>query len=131
MKKEIEIIETKDAPSAIGPYSQAVEAGGFLFVSGQVGFDPKTTRLVPGGIVEQTAQILDNIRAVLSARKIAFDRIVKVTVYLTSMDDFSEMNRIYGLYFKSGYPARETVQVSRLPKGALIEISCIALLKKG
>ncbi|VVB59787.1 RutC family protein [uncultured archaeon] len=124
-------IETDKAPKAIGPYSQAIVAGNYLFASGQIAINPATEKLVEGGIKEQTTRVLDNLKAVLAAHNIDFSRVVKTTVYLKDMRDFAEMNVIYAARFSSDpKPARETVQVAGLPMGALVEISCIAYLGK-
>jgi len=122
-------ISTKDAPAAIGPYSQAVRVGDTLFTSGQVALDPATGNLVHGGIVEQTTRVLENLKAVLSAAGIDMIHVVKTTVFLKDMKDFAAMNEIYARYFApEGVvpPARSTVQVAGLPKDALVEIECIA-----
>ena len=122
-------ISTKDAPAAIGPYSQAVRVGDTLFTSGQVALDPHTGNLVPGSIVEQTTRVLENLKAVLSAAGIDMVHVVKTTVFLKDMKDFASMNEIYARYFApEGVipPARSTVQVAALPKDALVEIECIA-----
>jgi 2-iminobutanoate/2-iminopropanoate deaminase len=122
-------IATKDAPAAIGPYSQAVRVGDTLFTSGQVALDPATGNLVPGGIVEQTTRVLENLKAVLAAAGIDFVHVVKTTVFLKDMKDFAAMNEIYAHYFAPHGvvpPARSTVQVAALPKDALVEIECIA-----
>jgi 2-iminobutanoate/2-iminopropanoate deaminase len=122
-------IATTEAPAAIGPYSQAIRVGDTLFTSGQVALDPKTGNLVPGGINEQTTQVLENLKAVLAAAGIDFTHVVKTTVFLKSMGDFAAMNAIYATYFAAHGaipPARSTVQVAALPKDALVEIECIA-----
>jgi 2-iminobutanoate/2-iminopropanoate deaminase len=119
-------VSTDEAPKAIGPYSQAIRAGQFLFLSGQVGFDPATGQLVPGGISEQTYRVLQNVGAILSAAGLSFDHVVKTTVFLADMNDFAAMNDIYASYFKSPAPARSTVQAARLPRDAKIEIEVIA-----
>jgi 2-iminobutanoate/2-iminopropanoate deaminase len=121
-------VSTDQAPKAIGPYSQAIRAGQFLFLSGQVGFDPATGQLVPGGISEQTHRVLQNIGAILSAAGLSFDHVVKTTVFLADMNDFAAMNDIYASYFKSPAPARSTVQAARLPRDARVEIEVIAQL---
>jgi 2-iminobutanoate/2-iminopropanoate deaminase len=123
MKK---IISTNEAPAAIGPYSQAVRSGRFLFCSGQIPLDPKSGQIVPGDITAQTRRVLDNIAAVLRAEGLTFNHVVKTTIFLTSLDDFQIVNEIYGSYFKQNPPARSTVQVSALPKGANVEIDVIA-----
>lgn len=124
MKK---IISTNDAPAAVGPYSQAVRAGSFVFCAGQIPLDPKTAQIVPGDIGEQTRRVLDNITAVLKADGLTFENIVKTTIFLTDLGDFQTVNEIYGSYFKQQPPARSTVQVSALPKGARVEIEAIAM----
>jgi 2-iminobutanoate/2-iminopropanoate deaminase len=119
-------VSTDQAPKAIGPYSQAIRAGQFLFLSGQVGFDPATGQLVPGGISEQTHRVLQNIAAILSAAGLSLDHVVKTTVFLAEMNDFAAMNDVYASYFKSPAPARSTVQAARLPRDARVEIEVIA-----
>jgi 2-iminobutanoate/2-iminopropanoate deaminase len=119
-------VSTDQAPKAIGPYSQAIRAGQLLFLSGQVGFDPATGQLVPGGISEQTHRVLQNIAAILSAAGLSFDHVVKTTVFLADMNDFAAMNDIYASYFESPAPARSTVQAARLPRDARVEIEVIA-----
>lgn len=121
----IKQISTKKAPGAIGPYSQAIEAGGFLFCSGQIGLDPETGELRPG-IEIQTKQILENLKAVVEGGGTSLDKVVKTTIYLKSLSDFQTVNEIYGKFFDPHKPARATVEVSGLPKGALIEIDLIA-----
>ena len=123
MKK---IISTNEAPGAIGPYSQAVRSGNFLFCSGQIPLDPKSGQIVSGDIAAQTRRVLDNIAAVLRAGGLTFDNVVKTTIFLTDLGDFQTVNEVYGSYFKQDPPARSTVQVSALPKGAKIEIDAIA-----
>jgi len=120
-------IQTTDAPAAIGPYSQAIEAGGFIFYSGQIPLDPETGALVEGGIVEQTRRVMENMKAVLQASGRNFSNIVKTTIYLTDLADFATVNEIYGECFKEAPPARACVQVAALPKGALVEIDWIAI----
>ena len=119
-------VSTEQAPKAIGPYSQAIRAGQLVFLSGQVGFDPATGQLVPGGISEQTHRVLQNIGAILSAAGLSFDHVVKTTVFLADMNDFAAMNEIYASYFGSPAPARSTVQAARLPRDAKVEIEVIA-----
>ena len=121
-----EIIETKNAPSPIGPYSQAVRANGFVFVSGQIPVLPDTGSVVEGGIAEQTHQVMKNLSAILNAAGTGLGKVVKTTVYLSNLDDFSEFNQVYGEYFGDAKPARATVQVARLPKEVLVEIEAIA-----
>jgi len=119
-------VVTDKSPKAIGPYSQGVKIGDLVFVSGQIGNDPKTGEMVKGGINIQTRQALKNLSEVLKAAGSGQENVLKVTVYLTNMEDFPVMNGIYGKFFSEPYPARATVQVVRLPKDALIEIECIA-----
>jgi len=123
-------VEAADAPKAIGPYSQAIIANGFVFTAGQVGADPKTGTLVEGGIEPQTEQVLKNIESVLKAAGSSFDDVVKTTVFLADMNDFAKMNEIYAKRFRTPFPARSTVQVARLPRDAKIEIETVAVLKK-
>ncbi len=124
MKKHI--VQTEKAPKAIGPYSQAVKAGGFLYVSGQLGIDPATGNVVTGSMESEARQVFKNIQAILEAAKIDMDRIVKTTVYLTDMENFAVMNGVYGTYIPEPYPARTTVQVAALPKGGRIEVEVVA-----
>ena len=121
-------VHTQDAPAAIGPYSQAVVAGGLVFCSGQIAMDPSTGALVEGDVAAQTRQVLANLDAVLRAAGSSLDRVVKCTVYLTSMDDFSLMNMAYAEAFGATRPARAAVEVSRLPRGVDVEIDAIALI---
>ena len=121
-----EIIETKKAPAPIGPYSQAVRASGFVFVSGQIPVRPETGSVVEGGIAEQTHQVMKNLSAILGAAGLGLEKVVKTTVYLSNLDDFSKFNQIYGEYFADIKPARATVQVTRLPKEVLVEVEAIA-----
>ena len=126
-----EQVRTQAAPQAIGPYSQAVKCGGFLFASGQVALDPVSGNMTQGGIVEQTEQVLKNVSAVLAAAGIGLDKVVKSTVFLKDMNDFAKMNEVYARYLSGDgriAPARSTVEVSRLPKDSLVEIEVIALL---
>lgn len=120
------VIETTDAPKAIGPYSQAIKAGGLVFVSGQVAIDPETQQVVPGGIKEQTERVCENLKAILEAAGTELENVVKSTVYLRSMADFAAMNEVYGRYFKHEPPARSTVAVAGLPKDVQVEIDVIA-----
>ncbi len=122
-----EIIETAAAPSPIGPYSQAIRANGFLFVSGQIAIDPASGGVVAGGVEEQTRQVMKNVRAILEAAGSGLPRIVKTTIFLTNLDDFASVNRIYGEFLGDVKPARATVQVARLPKEVLVEIEAVAL----
>jgi 2-iminobutanoate/2-iminopropanoate deaminase len=122
-------ISTSSAPVAIGPYSQAVQVGDLVFTSGQIPFDPETGAMVAGGIREQTVRVLENLNAILQSTGLNFSHVVKTTVFLKEMQDFSVMNAVYADYFdfEDGcFPARSTVQVASLPKDALIEIDCIA-----
>jgi 2-iminobutanoate/2-iminopropanoate deaminase len=128
MKK---IISTSEAPAAIGPYSQAVRSGNFLFCSGQIPLDPKSGQIVPGDIAAQTRRVLDNVGAVLKAEGLTFENVVKTTIFLTDLGDFQTVNETYGSYFKRQPPARSTVQVSALPKGAKVEIEVIAVADEG
>ena len=123
-----EIIATEQAPQAIGPYSQAVRAGNLVFASGQIPLDPATKEFVAGGIAEQTEQVLKNLKAVFAAAGVAMDQIVKTTVFLADMNDFTAMNEVYGKYFAENPPARATVQAARLPKDAKVEIEAIAVM---
>jgi 2-iminobutanoate/2-iminopropanoate deaminase len=121
-------IETEAAPAAIGPYSQAIVAGGFLFTAGQIALDPVTGKIVEGGIVEQTTRVLANLREVLANSGATWADVVKSTVYLLDLADFPTVNEIYGKQIGNARPARSTVQVAALPRGGLIEIDLIALL---
>ena len=125
-----EIVKTESAPAAIGPYSQAVRAGSFVFASGQIPLDPKTGQFVEGGVAEQTEQVMRNLTAVLEAAGTGLDRVVKTTVFLADMNDFALMNEVYGRYFQENPPARATVQAARLPRDARVEIEVIALAGK-
>jgi 2-iminobutanoate/2-iminopropanoate deaminase len=120
------IVATENAPAAIGPYSQAVVAGSMVYTSGQIGLDPETAMMVPGGVPEQTGQVLENLSAVLEAAGSSLARVLKTTVYLRSMDDFAAMNAVYERAFGSVLPARATVAVAGLPKDALVEIEAVA-----
>ena len=120
-------ISTDRGPRAIGPYSQAIRANGFLFLSGQTPLDPATQQLVVGNITEQTTRVLENLKGVLEAAGSSLDRVVKTTVYLKDMNDFAAMNEVYACYFPTDPPARATVEVARLPKDARVEIDLIAL----
>ena len=125
MKK---IIHTTQAPAPIGPYSQAVRAGGFLFVSGQIPLNPQSGDLIMDSIENETHQVMANIKAILQVEGLGFPNIVKTSIFLKNMDDFAKVNATYGEYFSGDFPARETVQVSRLPKDVNVEISVIAVL---
>jgi len=122
-----EVIATNDGPKAIGPYSQAVKANGFIFVSGQIPFDPATQQLVAGDVAAQTERVLQNLSAILQAAGSSLDLVVKAGVFLKNMSDFAAMNEVYGRYFTQAPPARSTVEVARLPKDVLVEIDVIAL----
>jgi 2-iminobutanoate/2-iminopropanoate deaminase len=122
-----EIISTPDAPKAIGPYSQAVRAKGLVFVSGQVAIDPATQQVIDGDVAVQTERVMKNLSAILAAAGSRLDLVLRCTVFLKSMNDFTAMNAVYGKYFNSAPPARSTVEVSRLPKDVLVEIDVIAL----
>jgi len=124
MKRQIVVTDTM--PKAIGPYSQAVWAGDWLFSAGQIALDPATGTMVPGGIAEQTARVLDNIRGLLKSQGLDFRNVVKTTVFLSDMNNFAVMNEIYAKYFTKDPPARATVQAARLPKDALVEIDFVA-----
>ena len=126
-----QVFSSDRAPKAIGPYSPAIRAGQLLFVSGQVPLDPATGQMVAGGIAEQTRRVLDNIGALLTAGGRSFADVVRTTIFLADMNDFAAVNEIYGQYFPEPYPARATVQVSRLPKDARVEIDVIASYEAG
>ena len=121
-----EVVSTKEAPAAIGPYSQGIKVGTLLFLSGQISIDPKTNQMNSGSIEEQTKQALQNLDAVLRAEGMSMENIVNTTVFLKDVNDFGKMNTVYGTFFKDKPPARATVQVARLPRDALVEISAIA-----
>jgi 2-iminobutanoate/2-iminopropanoate deaminase len=124
----IQFTSTPRAPRAIGPYSQATRANGLLFTAGQVGFDPATGELVDGGIAEQTARVLENVRAILQAEGLELASVVKTTVFLVDMADFAEMNTVYARAFGDHRPARSTVAVAARPRGARVEIEAVAVL---
>jgi 2-iminobutanoate/2-iminopropanoate deaminase len=121
-------IQTEHAPAAIGPYSQAIKAGGFVFASGQIPIDPKTGEFVAGGIGEQTERVLKNLAAVLEAAGSGLDQVVKTTVFLADMKDFGAMNEVYGRFFNGATPARATVAAAGLPRDARVEIEAIAVV---
>jgi 2-iminobutanoate/2-iminopropanoate deaminase len=125
MKK---VIHTDKAPKAVGPYSQAVSTGNLLFTAGQVAIDPATGKLVEGGIQDQTRQVMENLRAILTAARTDFTKVVKSTVFLQDIKTFADFNQVYAAYFPSEPPARSTFQVGALPLGAMVEIEMIALL---
>ncbi|MCX7846023.1 MAG: RidA family protein [Dictyoglomaceae bacterium] len=123
-----EVINTNKAPKAIGPYSQAVKVGNFIFISGQIPIDPDTGEVIDGDIKEQTKRVLENIKGILDSVSCSLNNVVKTTVFLKNLDDFSAMNEIYATYFPENFPARSTIEVSRLPKGVSIEIEAIAII---
>jgi len=122
-----EVIATKDAPQAIGPYSQAIKAAGMVFCSGQIALDPATATIVGSDVAQQTERVLKNLSAVLAGAGSGLDRVVKTTVFLKNMGDFAAMNEVYGRHFKTTPPARSTVEAARLPRDVLVEIDVIAL----
>ena len=124
MKK---IISAENAPKAIGPYSQGVEANGFVFFSGQIPLDPQTMQMVEGDITVQAEQVLQNVEAVLAGADCKFSNVIKTTMFLANMDDFAKANEVYAKYFTDNQPARSTVQVAKLPLGALVEVECVAV----
>jgi len=128
MKK---IVSTSDAPAAIGPYSQAIRSGPLLFCAGQIPLDPRSGQMASDDISEQAKRVLENISAILRAANLNFGHVVKTTIFLTSMDDFQTVNEVYGSYFRENPPARSTVAVSALPKGAKVEIEVIAMASEG
>jgi 2-iminobutanoate/2-iminopropanoate deaminase len=123
-----DIVLTDRGPQPIGPYSQAVKSNGFVFISGQVALDPKTNEFVGADVRQQTERVLENLKAILEASGVSFNHVVKTTVFLKDMNDFSAMNEVYARYFTAAPPARSTVQAARLPKDALVEIDLIASL---
>ena len=123
-----EAVQTENAPKAIGPYQQAIKGNGFIYTAGQIPIDPKTANFVEGDISAQTRQVLENLKAVLEAGGSALDRVVKATVFLKNMADFAAMNEVYAQYLGSAKPARSTIAVAELPRGALIEIDLVALV---
>ena len=122
----VKILETSKAPKAIGPYSQAVEAGGFIFCSGQVALNPDTGKIEGESAADQAGRVIENLRAVLEAAGVGLDRVVRTTIFLTDMNDFSSVNQVYGSFFKDSPPARATVAVKTLPLDVRVEIDCIA-----
>ena len=124
-----EIISTDKAPAAIGPYSQGVKAGGFLFLSGQIALDPQTMSVVPGDAAAQTEQAMKNMKAALGSQGLDFSDVVTTTVFIKDMTEFKRINEVYGRFFEKDAPARSCVEVARLPKDVLVEIEAIALLK--
>lgn len=123
---EKKIINTNNAPAPIGPYNQAVEYGNLLFISGQIPIDPKTGNLVDGDVKAETTQVMENLKAILTEAGLDFSNILKTTIFLMDMGQFPQVNEIYGQYFTTDAPARETVQVAGLPKGVKVEISMVA-----
>jgi len=123
-----QVVKTINAPAPIGPYNQAIKANGFVFLSGQVAFDPATGELVHDNIAAETHQVMKNIEAVLKEAKLSFEHIVKTTIFLSDMALFAEVNEVYGTYFNGDYPARETVAVKGLPRGVNVEISMTAVV---
>lgn len=123
------VIETSAAPAAIGPYSQAIKANGFLFISGQIPINPETGQMTAVEAVAQTKQVMQNLSAILNAEGLSFNEVVKTTIFLTDLADFARVNETYAAYFESAPPARSTVQVAALPKGAKVEIEAIAALR--
>lgn len=121
------IINTNNAPAPIGPYSQAVAAGNFIFVSGQIALNPATGALVTGDIATETKQVMENIKAILDEAGIDFSNIIKTSIFLMDMQNFAQVNEVYGTYFKDNFPARETIQVAGLPKGVNVEITVTAM----
>ena len=126
MKKKV--IQTEKAPKAIGPYSQAIQVGNFLFLSGQIPLDPKTGELVKGDIRKQTQQVLENIKGVLESQKLGMENVVKVTIFLKDIGNFNQVNEVYATYFPSSPPARSTVEVAKLPRDTDIEIEALAIV---
>ncbi len=126
MRKKV--IHTEKAPKAIGPYSQAVQAGNFVFLSGQIPLDPKTGEVVKGDIRQQTKQVLENMKGILESQRLGMENVVKVSIFLKDLGNFNQVNEVYATYFPSSPPARSTVQVAKLPRDAEIEIEAIALI---
>jgi 2-iminobutanoate/2-iminopropanoate deaminase len=129
-KMEKKVVFTEKAPKPIGPYSQAIIAGNLIFTAGQIPIDPATNQVVQGDIKEQTMRVLENLRAILESVGATFDDVVKVTIYMKDLNEFSAMNEVYSEYFKNSPPARTTVEVSRLPRDVRIEIDLIAIVKQ-
>jgi 2-iminobutanoate/2-iminopropanoate deaminase len=121
-----DVVATKHAPAAIGPYSQGIKANGFLFTAGQIPLVPETMEIVEGGIAEQTERVMENLAAILQEAGTSFDRVVKTTCYLANFGDFAAFNEVYGRYFTSSPPARSTVEAAKLPRNVLVEVDCIA-----
>lgn len=123
-------VKTKNAPIPVGPYSQAVTAGGFVFCSGQIALDPQTGAIACNDIESETTQVMENLKEVLKSAGSSLDRVVKITIFLKNMDDFARVNEVYGRYFGEIPPARSTVEVKKLPKDTNVEIDCIAVLNE-
>ena len=123
-----QVIQTANAPAAVGPYSQAIVAGGLVYTAGQIALVPGTSELAAGGIAEQTRQVMHNLKAILETAGSSLDQVVKVTVYLQDLNDFAAMNAVYAEFFTVAPPARSTIQAAKLPRAALVEIDCIATL---
>jgi len=124
-----QVIQTANAPAAVGPYSQGIVAGGLVYTAGQIALVPGTSELAAGGIAEQTRQVMHNLKAILETAGSSLDQVVKVTVYLQDLNDFGAMNAVYAEFFTVTPPARSTIQAAGLPRAALVEIDCIAILK--
>ncbi|HTM86781.1 MAG TPA: RidA family protein [Terriglobales bacterium] len=122
-----DVVATKDAPQAIGPYSQGVKANGFVFISGQIAIDPASGQIIAGDVAAQTERVLKNLEAILKAAGTGLEKVVRTTVFLKNMGDFAAMNEVYGRFWKSAPPARSTVEVARLPRDVAVEIDIIAL----
>jgi 2-iminobutanoate/2-iminopropanoate deaminase len=120
------VVSTQNAPQAIGPYSQAIKLGNVLYTAGQIPLDPETGKIVEGDVEEQTERVMQNLQAILEAAGSSLDQVLKTTCFLTNLDDFQRFNQVYGRYFTQQPPARSTVEVSRLPAGARVEVECIA-----
>ncbi len=127
-KEKKKVVSAAGAPSAIGPYSQAVAAGGLLFCSGQIPLHPGSGGVMPGGVAKQTRRVLENLKAIIEETGSKLENVVKTTVYLKNLDDFDEMNEVYAEFFPADPPARATVEVSRLPRNVLVEVECVALV---
>lgn len=125
----MKIISTDKAPAAIGPYSQAVEAGGFLFCSGQIALDPQTGEFKSGTVEQETKLVMENLKGLLESAGVGLNQVIKTTIFLVDMDDFAKVNQIYGQYFNDSKPARSTVAVAALPRGARVEIEAVAACK--
>ncbi len=128
MSKDVDVIQTTNAPAAIGPYSQAVRVGSLVFCSGQIPLDPVTMEIVNGGVAEQAHQVFLNLKAVAAAAGGSLDNAVKLTIFLTDLEEFAQVNEIMAGYFNEPYPARATIEVSALPKGALVEVEAVLSL---